>query len=98
MILNLGRNSAKFVDNGFIRISATTVNGFVQLSVADSGTGIPLDKRGKLFNKYQASLVLRLLFPLFSKLYILTHTRCWFQIQESLDLLSQGTVRFATSL
>ena len=63
--MNLGRNSAKFVDDGFIRISATTVNGFVQLSVADSGTGIPLDKRGKLFNKYQASQVSELVFPLF---------------------------------
>lgn len=67
VILNLGRNSAKFLEEGqgFIRLKAAVVNGHVQLSVEDSGRGIPLQKRDKLFNKYQ----------------------------ESLDLLSQGTVR-----
>lgn len=64
VILNLGRNSAKFVESGFIRLSAAVVDGRVQMAVEDSGPGIPFEKRDKLFNKYQ----------------------------ESLDLLSQGTV------
>jgi signal transduction histidine kinase/CHASE1-domain containing sensor protein len=66
VILNLGRNSAKFVDSGFLRMRAQLDDkGMVQLLVEDSGPGIPLNKRGQLFNKYQ----------------------------ESLDMLSQGTVR-----
>ena len=64
-ILNLGRNSAKFVEEGFIRLRALVVDDHVQLYVEDSGCGIPQEKRGRLFQKYQ----------------------------ESLDLLSQGTVR-----
>ena len=64
VVLNLGRNSSKFVEKGFIRLRAGVVNNFVQLSVEDSGSGIPLEKREHLFNKYQ----------------------------ESLDVLSQGTV------
>ena len=94
VILNLGRNSVKFVHEGFIRLRAEVVvvdnsngtvtindydsdnieagtstppNSTVRLYVEDSGSGIPFEKRGKLFAKYQ----------------------------ESLDLLSQGTVRTA---
>jgi K+-sensing histidine kinase KdpD len=50
------RNSSKFVEEGFIRLSAEVVNGRVQLSVADSGPGIPLEKQQSLFTKYQDSL------------------------------------------
>ena len=84
----------KFVHEGFIRLRAEVVvvdnsngtvtindydcndieagtstppNSTVRLYVEDSGSGIPFEKRGKLFAKYQ----------------------------ESLDLLSQGTVRTA---
>jgi CheY-like chemotaxis protein len=64
-ILNLGRNSAKFVEEGFIRLRALVVDDHVHLFVEDSGCGIPQEKHGRLFHKYQ----------------------------ESLDLLSQGTVR-----
>eukprot|EP00545_Synedropsis_sp_CCMP1620_P004737 CAMPEP_0119010656 /NCGR_PEP_ID=MMETSP1176-20130426/5154_1 /TAXON_ID=265551 /ORGANISM="Synedropsis recta cf, Strain CCMP1620" /LENGTH=814 /DNA_ID=CAMNT_0006963361 /DNA_START=160 /DNA_END=2604 /DNA_ORIENTATION=- len=58
IMMNLGRNSAKFLieGRGFIKLSAEVVDGNVQLSVADSGPGIPQDKRAKLFNKYQESL------------------------------------------
>jgi K+-sensing histidine kinase KdpD len=65
IVLNLSRNSSKFVDEGFIRLRATVVEGLVELSVEDSGPGIPLNKRTRLFSKFQ----------------------------ESLDTLSQGTVR-----
>ena len=65
VMLNLGRNSSKFVDQGFIRLHGAVVDGNVQLAVEDSGPGIPLDKQKRLFLKFQ----------------------------ESLDVLSQGTVR-----
>jgi signal transduction histidine kinase len=65
IMLNLGRNSSKFVERGFIRLRAEVVDGNVQLCVEDSGPGVPDDKRERLFAKFQ----------------------------ESLDSLSQGTVR-----
>lgn len=65
IILNLGRNSSKFVHHGFIRLCGAVVDGKVQLAVEDSGPGIPLEKQKRLFLKFQ----------------------------ESLDVLSQGTVR-----
>lgn len=64
VIINLGRNSSKFVDVGYIRLSAEILHGEVILSVSDSGPGIPPEKRKMLFHKFQ----------------------------ESLDMLSQGTV------
>ena len=65
VILNLGRNSVKFIEEGFIKLRAEVVDGLAQMTVEDSGPGIPLEKRERLFCKYQ----------------------------ESLDMLSQGTVR-----
>lgn len=57
IMLNLGRNSVKFVSEGFIRLSATVnEEGFVQLAVEDSGPGIPEEKRKRLFSKFQESL------------------------------------------
>lgn len=65
IMMNLGRNSAKFVDEGFIRLTAKPFgDGLVQIAVEDSGPGIPEEKKKMLFQKYQ----------------------------ESLDMLSQGTV------
>jgi signal transduction histidine kinase len=64
VILNLGRNSSKFIEEGFIRIKAEEVDGNVKLYVDDSGSGIPPEKRDRIFAKFQ----------------------------ESLDVLSQGTV------
>lgn len=93
VILNLGRNSVKFINEGFIRLRAevlevecsddpdrfrdqfvrknshldiecgSTSCKTVRIYVEDSGSGIPIEKRERLFAKYQ----------------------------ESLDLLSQGT-------
>jgi CheY-like chemotaxis protein len=57
VILNLARNSAKFVEEGFIRLRAQTVQGScIQIYVEDSGPGIPKDKRDQLFAKFQESL------------------------------------------
>ena len=64
VLLNLGRNSRKFVTHGFIRLRAYEKDGSVELSVDDSGPGIPAEKQERLFLKFQ----------------------------ESLDILSQGTV------
>lgn len=56
VMLNLGRNSAKFVERGFIRLTAGVVDGRVHLYVSDSGPGIPPEKRDRLFAKFQESL------------------------------------------
>lgn len=55
-VLNLGRNSTKFVEKGFINLVASVVNGKVRILVEDSGPGIPEAKRENLFNKFQESL------------------------------------------
>jgi light-regulated signal transduction histidine kinase (bacteriophytochrome) len=56
IVLNLSRNSTKFVDEGFIRLRASVVDGLVEVSVEDSGPGIPAEKRDHLFSKFQKSL------------------------------------------
>jgi signal transduction histidine kinase/CheY-like chemotaxis protein len=56
IMLNLGRNSTKFVHSGFIRFRAAAVDGRVEVYVEDSGPGIPIEKRGALFEKFQSSL------------------------------------------
>ena len=54
--LNLGRNSVKFVDEGFIRLKAEVVDNHVHIYIEDSGPGIPLEKRQNIFSKFQESL------------------------------------------
>lgn len=56
VILNLGRNSSKFIEEGFIRLKAEEVDNNVRLFVDDSGSGIPKGKRDRLFAKFQESL------------------------------------------
>jgi signal transduction histidine kinase/CheY-like chemotaxis protein len=56
IMINLGRNSTKFVHSGFIRFRAAVVGGVVEVYVEDSGPGIPIEKRGALFEKFQSSL------------------------------------------
>jgi signal transduction histidine kinase/CheY-like chemotaxis protein len=56
IMMNLGRNSTKFVHSGFIRFRAAIVGGAVEVYVEDSGPGIPIEKRGALFEKFQSSL------------------------------------------
>jgi CheY-like chemotaxis protein len=56
IMLNLGRNSTKFVHSGFIRFRAAVVDGVVELYAEDSGPGIPVEKQGALFEKFQSSL------------------------------------------
>ena len=57
IMLNLGRNSSKFVNKGFVRLHAgVNEKGHVYLAVEDSGPGIPEEKRELLFAKFQESL------------------------------------------
>lgn len=57
IILNLAKNSAKFVTKGFIRLRAVAgPSGRVTFFVEDSGPGIPKEKRSNLFRRYQESL------------------------------------------
>ena len=56
VVLNLSRNSCKFVVQGFIRLRADVVDGVARIYVEDSGPGIPPEKYDSLFSKYQASL------------------------------------------
>jgi signal transduction histidine kinase len=56
IVLNLGRSSTKFVHSGFIRFRAAVVDSFVEVYVEDSGPGIPIEKRGALFEKFQSIL------------------------------------------
>lgn len=56
IVLNLARNSSKFVEKGFVRLRAQTVDTGIIIFVEDSGPGIPLEKREKLFARFQDSL------------------------------------------
>jgi CheY-like chemotaxis protein len=51
--LNLGRNSCKFVQKGFIRLRAEVVENSVRRVVEDSGPGVPEEKQDLLFAKFQ---------------------------------------------
>ena len=69
VILNLAINSSKFVEEGYIRLGARVVEEHdgdvskgasnrqsVHVFVEDSGPGVPKEKRGRLFVKFQESL------------------------------------------
>jgi signal transduction histidine kinase len=56
VVLNLGRNAAKFVGQGFVRLRATCVGDDVCIYVEDSGPSIPMGKRKDLFCRFQESL------------------------------------------
>jgi signal transduction histidine kinase len=56
VVLNLGRNAAKFVETGFVRFRADVIDGNVHLFVEDSGSGVPTDKQDNLFGRFQESL------------------------------------------
>jgi signal transduction histidine kinase/CheY-like chemotaxis protein len=56
ILLNLGRNATKFIEKGFIRLRVCEVDKMIQISVEDSGSGIPLEKQDRLFEKFQESL------------------------------------------
>jgi signal transduction histidine kinase len=86
VVLNLGRNSIKFVEKGFIRFRAAVVDGLVELYVEDSGPGVPKDKLHVR--------TMRKLFFFFQHIHLTQPTLnqgLFEKFQTSLDVLSQGT-------
>lgn len=58
VVLNLAQNSKKFLEQGFIRLRVQVLpgEGGVEISVSDSGPGIPKSKQSNLFARFQESL------------------------------------------
>ncbi|KAG7365571.1 two-component sensor histidine kinase [Nitzschia inconspicua] len=57
VLLNLAMDAAKYVDDGgFVRLRADVVKERVHLYVEDSGSGIPVENRDRLFQRYPQSL------------------------------------------
>ena len=56
VVLNLARDSAKFIEEGYLRLRAQVVNGSVHLFVEDSGPGIPETQWEEVFQRHSGSL------------------------------------------
>jgi len=52
VLLNLVGNAIKFTDAGEVRVSATTVNSYFAVSVADTGPGIPEEHQARIFEQF----------------------------------------------
>ncbi len=53
ILINLIGNATKFTEKGFVRLYANEKDGFVYISVEDSGIGVPKDKRESIFNSFK---------------------------------------------
>ncbi len=54
VLINLMSNAIKFTpENGQVRLAAREASNYIEVSVQDSGIGIPKDMVGKLFNKFE---------------------------------------------
>lgn len=56
ILLNLCRNSARYVEKGYIKLATQVVEGNLQFIVEDTGYGISAARRKNLFSKFQESL------------------------------------------
>lgn len=56
ILTNLAANAIRFTEGGEVRIEAReTAAGALELSVSDTGTGIPADRMATLFDRFQRS-------------------------------------------
>ena len=52
VLLNLVGNAIKFTDVGEVRVSAKAVNGQFNVSVTDTGPGIPVEHQALIFEQF----------------------------------------------
>ena len=52
VLLNLVGNAIKFTDAGEVRIAATSVNGHFNITVTDTGPGIPEEHQARIFEQF----------------------------------------------
>ena len=53
ILVNLGGNAAEYTDEGHISVCARRRGDDLEISVSDTGTGIPTEKLGIIFEKFQ---------------------------------------------
>jgi signal transduction histidine kinase len=52
VLLGLQSNALKFTEKGKVHIKVEIINGYLQISVIDTGIGIPKENQGKLFKLF----------------------------------------------
>ncbi len=90
VILNLLNNALRFTEAGLVRLAARQIDGQVQISVSDTGCGIPAEKLAHIFDEfYQVDLSIRRshqgagLGLAISKRFVQAHEgRVWAESQE----------------
>ena len=53
VLLNLVGNAIKFTDTGEVRVSAKAIDGHFNVSVSDTGPGIPAEHQTRIFQQFQ---------------------------------------------
>ena len=53
VLVNLAANAVKFTERGSVTISAAAADGWITLSVTDTGVGIPLDAQVYIFDEFR---------------------------------------------
>lgn len=53
ILLNLIGNAIKFTESGHVAINATPKNGFLEVTISDTGIGIPKDKFDVIFKSFE---------------------------------------------
>jgi len=54
ILVNLIANALKQTMKGIITVSAKEADGFMEISVSDTGKGIPAEELSKLFTRYRS--------------------------------------------